>query len=114
MALELSTVSSGYDLSTINANFEAIEAAWSEKLDRLSTDDDGNMMSQDLDMDGHYILNAIITDDSYYSALDDIADALANALEDIQDALDQAISDLNDEADGILGNITLLIWQGIA
>jgi hypothetical protein len=27
VSLELSTVSSGYDLSTINANFEAIEAA---------------------------------------------------------------------------------------
>jgi hypothetical protein len=57
MPIELSTVTSGYNLSAINNNFQKIEDAWDEKLDRLVSSH-GNQMEQALDMNSNRVLNA--------------------------------------------------------
>ena len=51
MPIDLKDVNSGYNLQTINDNFQTIESKWDEKLDRLSSEF-GNDMKQKLDMNG--------------------------------------------------------------
>lgn len=59
MAIVLNDVTSGYNLSTINSNFQKIEDYINDKvLTRANTGVAGEaMMERDLDMNGHLILN---------------------------------------------------------
>lgn len=62
MAIELTDITSGYNLSKINANFQTLEDYINQKvLARADTGVAGEgKMERDLDMDGHRILNADI------------------------------------------------------
>lgn len=62
MPIQLGDVKSGYNLSVINENFQTIEQAWDEKLDRLVSSQ-GNQMQQTLDMNGNPIINTLVTSD---------------------------------------------------
>ncbi len=58
MSVTLQTVSSGYNLSTINANFQSLQAALNNNiLWRTGIVPGEAKMSRDLDMDGNAILN---------------------------------------------------------
>lgn len=59
MPINLPEVTSGYNLSLINNNFQTIESKWDEKLDRLESSQ-GNQMEQDLDMNSNHILNVTV------------------------------------------------------
>lgn len=61
MPINLPEVTSGYNLSLINDNFQTIESQWDEKLDRLVSTQ-ANQMEQDLDMNSNKILNHAPTD----------------------------------------------------
>ena len=54
--LSLATISSGYNLSIINDNFQAVQE--SLNTDKLAVTGGSNTMKQDLDMNGFSILNA--------------------------------------------------------
>ncbi|AFE86221.1 hypothetical protein [Salinivibrio phage CW02] len=56
MPISFRNIKSGYDLYSINYNFTLLEQKFDEKLDRQSSSQ-GNEMRQDLDMNGHDILN---------------------------------------------------------
>ena len=60
MAIDLDNITSGYQVSKINANFQKVEDYINDKLlARAETGIAGEaMMDRDLDMDGNYILNA--------------------------------------------------------
>lgn len=62
MSIELDNVTSGYNLSVINANFQKVEDYINNKvLHRANTSVAGEaMMERDLDMNGNAILNASI------------------------------------------------------
>lgn len=62
MAIDLDNITSGYQISKINANFQKVEDYVNDKLlARAVTGVAGEaMMERDLDMDGHRILNADI------------------------------------------------------
>lgn len=66
MAIVLNNITSGYNLSTINSNFQKIEDYVNDKLlARANTGVAGEaMMERDLDMNGHSILNVVIGTDS--------------------------------------------------
>lgn len=70
MAIVLNNITSGYNISTINANFQKIEDYVNDKL--LARADTGvageAMMGRDLDMNGHLILN-VTTDPSLPGSL---------------------------------------------
>ena len=78
MPIELNEVTSGYNLSLINENFQTIENAWDEKLDRLVSTQ-SNELFQDLDMNGNEILNATFEGEN-----------LVDIIEDAQSATDAA------------------------
>lgn len=70
MSIELQTISSGYNLSTINDNFQKMEDALNnEILWRKGSVAGEAKMSRDLDMDGNAILNIGINVDSPDSLL---------------------------------------------
>ena len=54
----LTPITSGYNLSKINANFDVVEEVINNEV--LHTVGGNNSMSQDLDMDGHSLLNVSI------------------------------------------------------
>lgn len=59
MSIELEDVTSGYNLSVINQNFQTLESYInSSLLHRVGSVAGEGKMSRDLDMDGHSILNA--------------------------------------------------------
>jgi len=62
MPINLPEVTSGYNLSLINDNFNKIESQWDEKLDRIQSQQ-GNQMEQALDMNDNPILNTKTTSD---------------------------------------------------
>ncbi|QZI86353.1 hypothetical protein PODOV026v1_p0062 [Vibrio phage PS32B.1] len=66
MPLVLDPIQSGYNLSKINDNFQRIEDAWDEKLDRVNSGSFYNQMDQTLDMNSNEIINVKVgdTDDS--------------------------------------------------
>lgn len=55
----LTNITSGYNISKINTNFQSIQTALN--ADRLQLSDGGNVMSQDLDMNSNDILNVRTT-----------------------------------------------------
>lgn len=79
MPIELTTISSGYNISAINDNFQTIEDAWDEKIDRLVSSQ-GNAMSQDLDLDGNDILNAYVSGRQLEMVVEDAVSATDSAL----------------------------------
>lgn len=72
MALELDDVTSGYNLSTINSNFQKTEDYVNDKLlHRANTGVAGEAkMERDLDMNGHAILNIKTNPDDEGSVID--------------------------------------------
>lgn len=58
----LNPITSGYNVSRINANFDAIEDTINGEL--LHTEGGNNTMNQDLDMNGHAILNLGVNPDA--------------------------------------------------
>jgi hypothetical protein len=78
MPIQLGDVGSGYNLTAINANFQLIEQAWDEKLDRFVSQQ-GNQMSQDLDMNGHNLINAYIGTIALSNLATELDDAVASA-----------------------------------
>lgn len=86
----LTPITSGYNLSKINANFDAIENVINEEV--LHTKGGNNTMSQDLDMNGHDLLNinidptnpgSLLTveagDERYYNISGDTLEGTLNA-----------------------------------
>lgn len=63
----LTPITSGYNLSKINANFDAIETVINEQM--VHTIGGNNVMQQDLDMNGHDLLNLNINPDDPGSLL---------------------------------------------
>lgn len=80
MPITLPTVKSGYNLGLINDNFQTIEAAWDEKLDRLVSTQ-GNFMEQTLDMNSNDIINTKVSDDPTSLVTKEYVDALFNAID---------------------------------
>ncbi|AUR96934.1 pectin lyase fold/virulence factor [Vibrio phage 1.253.O._10N.286.45.B12] len=56
MPITLPEVKSGYNLGLINDNFQTIQDAWDEKLDRLSATQP-NQLEQNIDMNSNRIIN---------------------------------------------------------
>ncbi len=94
MAIVLNNVTSGYNLSTINSNFQKIEDYINDKLlARASTGVSGEaMMSRSLDMNGNKILNVFVdvndagslltvgaADTRYYNITGDVLEGDLNA-----------------------------------
>lgn len=86
MPIDLRQISSGYDLSSINYNFQLLESKFDEKLDRF-TSEQGNQMNQDFDMNGYNILNAKISGVD----IEALANNLSNFSEQAQQARDEAL-----------------------
>lgn len=89
MSIELTDITSGYNLSKINDNFQTLEDYINQKLlARAETSVAGEaMMERDLDMDGHRILNAdidgsTITNDRAVRVSDGYIPAIPQSLED--------------------------------
>lgn len=80
MPITLPTVKSGYNLGLINDNFQTIEDAWDEKLDRLVSTQ-GNFMEQTLDMNSNEIINTKVTDNPTSLVTKEYVDALFNAID---------------------------------
>lgn len=59
--VELDNITSGYNLSKINANFQKLEGELNDKvLYRQAQVGEPNSMSTDLDLNGHRVLNAVV------------------------------------------------------
>lgn len=93
MSVTLQTVSSGYNLSTINANFQSLQNALNNNILWRTGDIAGEAkMSRDLDMDGHALLNLGVDVDNpgsvltvgvadlrYYNITGDVLEGTMNA-----------------------------------
>ncbi len=93
MSVTLTTVSSGYNLSAINANFQSLQTVLNDNiLWRTGSVSGESKMSRDLDMDGHLILNvgtdpnspdSLLTvgqaDARYYNVAGDVLEAPLDA-----------------------------------
>lgn len=93
MSVTLQTVSSGYNLSTINANFQSLQNALNNNILWRAGDVAGEAkMSRDLDMDGHALLNLGVDVDNpdsmltvgaadlrYYNITGDVLEGTMNA-----------------------------------
>ena len=64
MPIILNNITNPEDVVAINNNFDKIEQAWDEKLDRFVSLQ-GNEMNQDIDMNGKAILNVNVNDDPH-------------------------------------------------
>ena len=62
MPIILNNITNPEDVVAINNNFDKIEQAWDEKLDRFVSLQ-GNEMNQDMDMNGKAILNVHVNDE---------------------------------------------------
>lgn len=99
--IELPTITSGYNLSTINNNFQKIEDTLNEEvLYRKGYLGEPNEMQTNLDMNGNKILNAdnISTNNLFLDGREVIPEGLVN--EAALDALNQFKTDLAD-VDGV-------------
>ena len=85
MPIDLKDVNSGYNLQTINDNFQTIESKWDEKLDRLSSEF-GNEMKHNLDMNGVQLINAYVGDTNISRVAEDLAEAYDQIEQDASDA----------------------------
>ena len=64
MPIILNNITNPEDVVAINNNFDKIEQAWDEKLDRFVSLQ-GNEMNQDMDMNGKAILNVHVNDEPH-------------------------------------------------
>ncbi len=101
MAITLQTVSSGYNLSAINANFQSLQSALNDAvLWRKGNVAGETLMERDLDMNGHAILNIDVNFDNPSSLLTlGVADlryynVAGDALEGDMDAAQHRIKNL--------------------
>lgn len=97
MPIDLKNIASGYNLSAINENFQKIEEAWDEKLDRLVSQH-GNQMEQDLDMNGFRILNTTFDTNAFGDIVEELETRLEQTIQDVEDVRDQT-SIIRDETE---------------
>lgn len=96
----LTNITSGYNLSKINANFAKVEEVINEEV--LHTEGGNNTMQQDLDLNGHDLLNVNVNPDNPGSLLTKgAADVLyynikGDSLEGPFDAAGQEVSGLRE------------------
>lgn len=109
----LTNITSAYNLQKINDNFAKIQTSLNE--DKVAVTGSGNTMDQDLDMNGHRVLNTILSQDSAPTLPNDLVRLVdLNAEATIRSNVDTGLQSQVDllkisQTSGVIGYATLAL-----